>query len=74
MRVDPFTVILPKRRRAIFDAIVNAGEEGISEEALDKKLFSGKGKSTVRSAIHYINKSIAPLKIDGRNGYRVIRM
>lgn len=60
----------------MFEAILNAGKEGITEEDLDAKLYSGKGKSTVRSAIHYINKAIRPLQIAGRGrlGYRVTRI
>lgn len=73
MKVDPLSVRLPRKRKAIFDLIVKSGEDGITEEELDAKLFDGGGKSTVRSAIHYINKAIFPLHIDGRNGYRLTR-
>lgn len=73
MEVDPFAVKLSRKRKLIFEAIVSAGEAGISEEELDRILFSGNRKSTVRSAIHYINKAIYPLRIEGRNGYRLER-
>lgn len=74
MKVDPLNVRLPKKRRAIFDAVVAAGERGITEGQLDRDFYGGKGASTVRSAIHYINKAIFPLHIDGRNGYRLIKI
>lgn len=75
MRVDPMKVQLPPKRLAIFRMVAEAGSDGVSEEELDREICTGQGKSTVRSAIHYINKAIFPLKIDGRKGigYRLVR-
>lgn len=75
MEQDPFDVKLSPRRMAIFRMVANAGPDGISEHDLDRGVSTGKGKSTVRSAIHYINKAITPLKINGKKGvgYRLVR-
>lgn len=57
------------KRRAILDCVLGSGPEGVSKKELVARFFSeDQSKTTLRTTLHYINKSIAPLRLYVRGG------
>lgn len=57
---------LTKKQGAVFEAILSAGPDGISQAVLGKKFFKGLSRNTMRSCIHNINRVIRPLRLVSR--------
>lgn len=61
------------KRREVYDYIVRAGARGVRKEEIVKRFFAACGSETVlRTTIHYINKTIKPVRIHTRGG--IIRL
>jgi hypothetical protein len=66
------TYNLTQRQAAIFNEIIGGSRNGVSQEHLMSKFFKRRSDITLRTAVHNINKKIAPIIIESHNKtYRV---
>lgn len=57
------------KRLAILERVTQAGPAGLSKKVLVEEFFrDARSKTTIRTTIHYINKTISPLRIYFRGG------
>ena len=63
---------LSTRQKAIFNEIIGGSRNGVSQEHLMSKFFKRRSDITLRTAVHQINKKIAPIFIESYDKvYRV---
>jgi hypothetical protein len=63
---------LTTRQKAIFNEVMKSSRNGVSQEQLMSKFFKRKSDISLRTAVHNINKKIAPIFIESRDKlYRV---
>jgi hypothetical protein len=66
------TYNLTTRQKAIFNEVMKSSRNGVSQEQLMSKFFKRKSDISLRTAVHNINKKIAPIFIESRDKlYRV---
>lgn len=58
---------LTKRQREVYEYIVAAGPNGADVDHVMADLYSSHSGTTLRTAVHYINRVMAPLKIVRKN-------
>ncbi len=62
------------KRRQVYEYILAGGPEGVLVEALVRDLYPDRKDTSVRTAIHYINKAIAPRRIIRRGGRITVQL
>lgn len=63
---------LSTRQKAIFNEVMRGSRNGVSQEHLMSKFFKRRSGISLRTAVHYINKKIAPIFIESYDKvYRV---
>jgi hypothetical protein len=55
---------LSARQKAIFNEVMKGSRNGVSQEQLMSKFFKRRSGVSLRTAMHYINKKIAPIFIE----------
>lgn len=58
---------LTDKQKKVYDAVVAAGPDGVTVEKLMLKLYPDKSQTSLRTAVHYINRKMAPLRIVRKN-------
>lgn len=58
---------LTTKQKAVYDFIVAAGPEGIWVSEVMEALYPNKSNTSLRTAVHYINKAMKPLRIIRKN-------
>jgi hypothetical protein len=63
----PKELELTKKQRSVYEYIIAAGPEGVAVDRVMLDLYPDKSGTTLRTAVHYINKAMKPLRIVRRN-------
>ena len=58
---------LTPKQKSVYDFIVSAGPEGVAVDRVMFELYPAKSNTTLRTAVHYINKAMKPLRIVRKN-------
>lgn len=70
----PPQITLPKRLRRLYDYISSYGDRGVEARGIWEALYRGKSHTTVRTAIHALNKELKDSVVKGRGGvYRLTK-
>lgn len=74
VKAPPIEFKLTERQRAVYDYIVAAGPEGVAVDRVMLDLYPDRSETTLRTAMHYINKAMKPLRIIRRNGRFMVQL
>lgn len=58
---------LTVKQKIVYDYIVAAGPEGVAVDRVMLDLYPDKSNTSLRTAVHYINKAMKPLRIVRKN-------
>jgi hypothetical protein len=66
MRAEIIPVRLSRKRKMVYDAIIESGPEGVAREEINRRFFTGLSPGTIRTCIYQINRDIKPSQIKSR--------
>lgn len=74
VKAPPVEFQMTAKQKVVYDYIVAAGPEGVAVDRVMLDLYPDRSETTLRTAMHYINKAMKPLRIIRRNGRFMVQL
>lgn len=63
VEAKPVEFTLTSKQKQVYEAIISAGPDGITVSDLMEKIYPGRSYVTLRTALYYIRRAVAPIQI-----------